>query len=189
MSALTSGRALRCRPSFSKTATIFQRLCGGTTESALPPLSPSLPGPVFSPEHPWMPQELPTETLLGGNSPFLLGPRASPLPFWLFSRYYRWPSSRERPSGLCCAALTFFFEVLRAGLDPRPSDLWPFLTSESCWNPKEPPCSTSLPSSPSSSQLVRDHCFVDGPGSQESKEKRPWFFWSCFLLSTLCHPE
>lgn len=67
------------------------------------------------------------------------------------------------------AVLTFSFEILIAGLDPKPSDIWPFPTSVTCQNPEQPQLCFPTQGSPPSSQLVRDV----GLGSQESKERRP----------------
>lgn len=46
----------------------------------------------------------------------------------------------SRPGGL-----DLFLETLIAGLDPRPSDWWPFRTLVICWNPEHPPSLVSLP--------------------------------------------
>lgn len=87
------------------------------------------------------------------------------------------------------AVLTFSFEILIAGLYPKASDIWPFLTSVTCQNPEQPQLCFPTQRSPPSSQLVRDV----GLGSQESKERRPWlcitvclffFFLACWVGRT-----
>lgn len=49
----------------------------------------------------------------------------------------------SRPGGL-----DLFLETLIAGLDPRPSDWWPFLTLVICWSPEHPVWPPSLVSLP-----------------------------------------
>lgn len=74
------------------------------------------------------------------------------------------------------ADLSFFFEILLAGLYPNLiyGLLWPQIPA----GIQNSLSSASLPSnqSPSSPQRVGGHGFVGGLGSQDSQERRPWFY-------------
>lgn len=140
------GSALISRLSFSKTKTLFQRKGGRSAPriclSSTLSLSHSLPLPLAQDSlhlqnNPWRPRNS-TQKHSWDETVLFSCDQGPHLPFVALAAQ-QIPQVAKPESPLPDhAVLTFFAEILIAGLDPKPSDWWPFLTSESCWNPEQP---------------------------------------------------
>ena len=133
-------KSLIPRLCFSKTKTLFQRKGGRrSTKTCLSSTLSLWPSILCISRKTCDGLETPHRNTLGMKWSFVFSVTkdfTSPFWPWLLSRYCRWQAPESAPPDQ--VVLTFFSEILIAGLDPRPSDWWPFLTLVICWNPEHP---------------------------------------------------
>ena len=167
------GSVLISRLNFSKAKIVFQKKCGRRPTRTCLPSTFSLP---LHPEIRYHPQK---NSRVSPQKHSGVKPSLSPSPQVSSLR-----CSTDTTDGLAAesqlpdpATCPFLWDPYSWPL-PTP-DLWPSLTSDTCWKPEQSQFCLPTQQFPSSSQPAWGYSFVIGLGSQESKERRPW---CCVIL-------